>query len=249
VLLQVAENRLDDALAACDQQLKEVGDNKNAKAVIYYLKGGLLLGKDRTKDAEGFFKKSLRENPDYPQPYYMLSEIYLKNENTVDAIAQYEALLAQNPKQARPHMMLGIIYERRKEFDISEKHYRAALDINPEFVPAANNLAYILAVRDGNLNEALGLAQKAKEKVPNDPSIMDTLGLVYYKKGLYDNAIGEFNDSIAKLPDNATIRYHLGLAYYKKGENEKARAALEKALSLDGPFDGAAEARRILEEL
>ena len=77
---------------------------------------------------------------------------------------------------------------------------------------------------------------------------MDTLGLVYYKKGLYDNAIGEFNDSIAKLPDNATIRYHLGLAYYKKGENEKARAALEKALSLDGPFDGAAEARRILEE-
>ena len=179
----------------------------------------------------------------------MLSEIYLKNENTVDAIAQYEALLAQNPKQARPHMMLGIIYERRKKFDISEKHYRNALDINPEFVPAANNLAYILAVRDGNLNEALGLAQKAKEKVPNDPSIMDTLGLVYYKKGLYDNAIGEFNDSIAKLPDNATIRYHLGLAYYKKGENEKARAALEKALSLDGSFDGAEEAKRILEEL
>jgi tetratricopeptide (TPR) repeat protein len=78
---------------------------------------------------------------------------------------------------------------------------------------------------------------------------MDTLGWVYYNKGLYGNAIGEFNDSIAKLPDNATIRYHLGLAYYKKGENDKAKAALEKALSLDGSFDGAEEAKRILEEL
>ena len=111
------------------------------------------------------------------------------------------------------------------------------------------NLAYMLASRGENLNEALGLAQKAKEKSPNSPGIMDTLGWVYYQKGLYDNAIGEFNDSIAQLPDNATIRYHLGLAYHKKGEKEKAREALEKALSLDGSFEGAEDARRILNEL
>ena len=36
---------------------------------------------------------------------------------------------------------------------------------------------------------------------------MDTLGWVYYKKGLYDSAINEFSDSLAKIPDNAIVHY------------------------------------------
>ena len=129
-------------------------------------------------------------------------------------------------------MLLGTIYEMKGQTDQAEDHYRKALDIDQAFIPAANNLAYLLATWGENLNEALQLAQKAREKLPNSPHIMDTLGWVYYQKGLYDHAIGEFSDSIVKLPDNATIRYHLGLVYYKKKENTKARETLEKALSL-----------------
>jgi hypothetical protein len=39
------------------------------------------------------------------------------------------------------------------------------------------------------------------------------------------------------------------MAYYKKGQTEKARAELEKALSLDANFDGAGEARKVLSEM
>jgi tetratricopeptide (TPR) repeat protein len=78
---------------------------------------------------------------------------------------------------------------------------------------------------------------------------MDTLGFVYYKKGLYDSAIGEFTDSLEKIPDNPVVHYHLGLAYYKKGEKGRAKTQLQKALSLDQEFDGADEARQILTEL
>jgi Tfp pilus assembly protein PilF len=45
------------------------------------------------------------------------------------------------------------------------------------------------------------------------------------------------------------IRYHLGMAYLKNGETKKASQELEKALSLDGSFDGAAEAREALADL
>ena len=78
---------------------------------------------------------------------------------------------------------------------------------------------------------------------------MDTLGWIYYKKGLYDSAIGEFTDSLAKIPENPMVHYHLGMAYYKKGNAERARVALEKALSLGDTFDGADEAKRVLAEL
>jgi tetratricopeptide (TPR) repeat protein len=78
---------------------------------------------------------------------------------------------------------------------------------------------------------------------------MDTLGWVYYKKGLYDLAIGEFSDSLAKIPENAAVIYHLGMAYYKKGEKEKAKEQLEKALSLQPDFPGSDEARQVLDGL
>ena len=78
---------------------------------------------------------------------------------------------------------------------------------------------------------------------------MDTLGWVYYRKGLYDSAIAEFKASLAKAPDNPTVAYHLGLAYYKKDEPDKARVELQRALDLSGSFDGAGEARKLLAEM
>ncbi|MBW2246973.1 MAG: tetratricopeptide repeat protein [Deltaproteobacteria bacterium] len=101
-------------------------------------------------------------------------------------------------------------------------------------------------MQNKNIDEALELARNAKEKLPNDPNVMDTLGLIYYKKGFFDSAIGEFADSLEQIPDNALVHYHLGLAYYKKGDKNPARAELEKALNLDQEFEGADDARQIL---
>jgi tetratricopeptide (TPR) repeat protein len=249
VLMHAAQKDLQGALKACDQQLTKVGDNRTAKAMIYNLKGGVYLAMRNTKDAEAAYKKALVENPNYLPPYTDLARIYLANDRVIDAIAQFQTALDKNPNQTGPHMLLGTIFDMQKRTDLSEKHYRAALDVDPNFAPAANNLAWLLANRGENLNEALDLAQRAKAKFPDNPNIIDTLGWVYYKKELYDNAVTEFSDAVEKQPNNSIMRYHLGLAYYKKGENDKARQELEKALSLNQTFDGADEAKRILGEL
>ena len=77
----------------------------------------------------------------------------------------------------------------------------------------------------------------------------DTLGWIYYKKGLASLAIPHFQDSVQQQPDNATFRYHLGLAYAQAGDSASARRSLERALALASDFDGAADARRLLVEL
>jgi uncharacterized protein HemY len=86
----------------------------------------------------------------------------------------------------------------------------------------------------------------AKEKLPDSPCVMGTLGWVYYKKGLYGSTIGEFSDGLTQIPENPAVIYHLGMAYYKNGDAQKARAELEKALGLDENFNGAKEARQVL---
>ena len=135
---------------------------------------------------------------------------------------------------------------------ILQKHrtsYEKALKINPNFPPAANNLAYLYAERGGNIDVALNLAQKAKEQVPDDPNISDTLGWIYYKKNVPSRAIAYLKEAAEKVPNQPMIRYHLGMAYYKNGNRDLAKKELNEALKIDPKFPGADEARATLNAL
>ncbi len=246
IRVQADRKEYSPALKRCDQQLQLWADSPARSAVVYNLKGDLYLAQGLKAVAIESFQTAIRENPNFLRPYYVLAEIYLGEHQEEKAIARYKDLLDVNPNQAQPHLLLGIIYEKQKQYDKSEAHYRSALEVNPEFAAAANNLAFILADQNKDIDEALRLARLAKEKLPNSPYVMDTLGWVYFKKGLYGSAIGEFSGCLARIPENPAVIYHLGMAYYKNGDARKARVELEKALGLDENFDGAEEARQVL---
>jgi len=130
-----------------------------------------------------------------------------------------------------------------KKYDKAKEYYQKVLKINPKFPPAANNLAYLYAEGRGNIDEALNLAQSAKQQVPDDPHISDTLGWIYYKKNIFTRAVVYLKEANEKISDNASMRYHLGMAYYRSGDKENAKKELRKSLELDSRFSGADEAR------
>jgi hypothetical protein len=45
---------------------------------------------------------------------------------------------------------------------------------------------------------------------------------------------------------NPLYHFHLGIAHAQRGDDGKARQALQRALSIDSRFEGAAEARHTL---
>ncbi len=178
-----------------------------------------------------------------------LAKIYIIEKKLDQAITQYEAILSKNPKYLAAYMALGTIYDQQDDGEKAETYYRKALEIKSDFAPAANNLAWNLTERGGNIDEALGFAQVVKEQMPDNGAVMDTLGWIYYLKGSYLNAIAEFEDSLTQNPDNPVINLHLGLAYYKNKQPRKAKGFLEKALNISQNFKGAEEARNILKEI
>src|SRR5687767_10959816 len=128
---------------------------------------------------------------------------------------------------------------------------------DPNAVIAANNLAWLYAVNGkGNLDEAVRLAQSVVQN-PNIPGFVDTLGWVYYKKGLYGAAVEQLKKAVelderhAKVSNGTpapNYQYHLGMALKARGEKDTARRALEQALRLSekAPFTEADEARNAL---
>lgn len=108
--------------------------------------------------------------------------------------------------------------------------YQQAVKLDPSNGVALNNLAFQLAETGGDLDQALTYAQRAKQMMPNMSEVADTLGWIYLKKNLADNAIDIFRELVAKAPNNATYRYHLGMAFSQKGDKPRAIKELQQAL-------------------
>ena len=249
VNIYIRNKKYDNALQLCRKQRKKIGEQPRHLALIEYLEGNIFLAKKDSKRAQQHFEEAIKIDPNILGSYLALARVYMRTEKIDEAIVQYEAVLHKNPKFLGGYMALGAIYEQRGEKGKAEANYRKALEIKSDFAPAANNLAWSLAERGGNIDEALGLAQIAKEQMPESPAIMDTLGWIYYIKGSYLSAIAELQDSVARDPHNPVINYHAGLAYYKNNQPNKSREFLEKALKIDQNFKGAEQARSILKDI
>jgi tetratricopeptide (TPR) repeat protein len=249
VSMQVRDKKFDQALQTCENQKQKIGDDPPFLAYIDFLEGNIYQAGDDSKMAQMQFEKAIETDPNILSAYEALARIYTKEARLDEAISQYERILEKQHNYLIAHMALGTIYDLKGDKEKAETCYRKALDIKKDFAPAANNLAWNLADKGGNIDEALTFARIAKEQMPKNAAVMDTLGWIYYLKGSYLNAVDELQDSVEGSPENPVIHYHLGLAYYKNNEPEKAKEVLEKALELDNDFAGAPEAQTLLKEI
>ena len=199
-------------------------------------------------EMEKALKKTVEADSASLDAYTMLAKMYYQQGRLDLARVQFEKYVETAPASVPGNTMLATILDLQGKKQEAKARYNRALQIDPRAAVAANNLAWIDANTDGaNLDVALQLAQSAKAQLPNSHEVDDTLGWIYYKKGLSTLAIESFENSTLKQPTNAVYAYHLGLAYHKNGDAAKARKELERALRLKPDFDGAAEARKLLE--
>jgi tetratricopeptide (TPR) repeat protein len=206
------------------------------------------VNKEITK-AEGHYKRAIEINPNIAGFYLSLASFYVRQNLTDKAIGEFHTAIQKDPNSISGHMGLGIIYDNQKNYEKAKEYYQKVLKINPKFAPAANNLAYLYAEREGNIDEALNLAQDAKRQVPDDPHISDTLGWIYYKKNIFNRAIVYLKEANDKIADHPVMKYHLGMAHYKNGDKENAKRELRRSLELDPRFEGAEMARITLKSI
>ena len=183
--------------------------------------------------------------PAFMPGYSMLAQLYMQQRRIDEARAEFEGIVQRDPSAVGARTMVGMLLEAQGKRDDARKSYEATVSGTENAPVAANNLAFIYAEQGTNLDVALQLATSAKQGLPDDPSVDDTLGWVYYKKDLPSLAVRPLEDSLKKRPDAPWSLYHLGLTYAKLGDKAKAREALERALKLD-PKVGGDEARRVL---
>ena len=257
IRLYAHTNELNKAHARIDQVLNTYPTN----ASLHYLKAQIYGFERNSGQAEAELRKTLELDSNYIAAYSSLGALFINTKQEDRAIAEYQKILERRPDNATAYTLIGMLDDARKNYDAAAESYRKALSKDQNAVIAANNLAWLYAVNGkGNLDEAVRLAQGVVQKNPNIPGFIDTLGWVYYKKGLYGAAIEQLQKAVAldeRSAKNgagnpsANYHYHLGMALKAKGEKEAARRALEQAVKLSekAPFTDAEEARNVLATL
>jgi len=227
---------------------KKVLDETVAKEpknpLLWDMVGRFQLASGKPAEAEGAFLKSIELAPEFTAPYYQLGVLYAAQKKFPEAEKRLREVTEKNDRNVGARVLLGMVLNSEGKIDAANREYRKVLTLSPKHPLAANNLASNLADGGGNLDEALKFAQIAREAAPEDPSVGDTLGWIYYKKGLIDTAYPLLADAAGKLKNNPSIRYHHGMVLAKKGKNREAAAELKAALALDPKFPGAEEAKK-----
>lgn len=238
VAASIQLNQTAKAHARIDELLIANAGKDDVLAALHYLKSTVFSAVKNTASAEQEMMNSIALDENYLPSYSAYASLLASQNRTDEAIAQYHKIIERRPA-AQVYAMLGILEDARGKTAESEKAYRKALEIAPETSIAANNLAWLIAENQGNLDEALQLATAAVGKNQTVAGFYDTLGLVYLKKGLYPPAVEQFKKAIAldeakmqKTGAAATpgYRVRLGMALAKAGDKIAARREAEASL-------------------
>ena len=245
--LDLRHGRKKEAAARVESTLALAFGNPSADLLLVSAK--VHIGAGNFDRAEVLLKQAIDREPSRLNAYGILGQLYALQNRLIDAQAQFQALLQRDPKSVSAGTMLGMIFEARNDQAGAERQYKQTLAVDPSAAVAANNLAWIYVSTGRNLDEALQLAQTALKSVPEEPHVNDTIGWVFYRKGLYREAIRHLELSIKRDASDATVHYHLGMAYAGAGDRDRARQSLTRALSMSQRFDGADEAKKTLGSL
>ena len=201
----------------------------------------------RFGEAETHLLKVIEAAPSHPDAYAMLGTIYLQQNRVAAARTQFEKVVAKQPRSLPGWTVIGTIDLMEARIPDAQRSFERVLEINPKSGVAANNLAWIYAENGGSLDAALQLAQVASRELPDDAEVSDTLGWIYYKKGMIELSIATLRRSLEIDPQNPHAAYHLALAYDKRGDRDLARQMLSRYLTIDSTSARSAEVKRRLE--
>jgi Flp pilus assembly protein TadD len=203
----------------------------------------------RFDEAIANYRRVLEKDPKSVDLHIQIGETYRFKGDVASAVSYFRKATQLSPNDPRAYLPLGVLLDTLGQRAEAKTIYQQILKLQPDQPIALNNLAFLMAESGEDLDQALSLAQRARQKLPQDPNVADTLGWIYIKKNLSDNAIEIFRELVGKLPHTSTYRFHLGMALYQKGDRFSARKELQTALQSKPAPEEAARIKELLAKL
>ena len=177
-----------------------------------------------------------RQFPELTDVHVALGDLNREQEQFTEAVTAYDRAIALLEERDTPQWFVyyarAIAKERLDNWPEAEADFRRALELNPDHPQVLNYLGYTMVEKGVNLDEALGMIERAAEARPESGYIVDSLGWGLYRLGRYDQAIGHMERAAELMPTDPVVNDHLGDVLWAVGRKVEARFQWRRALSL-----------------
>ena len=197
-----------------------------------YRRGAIYLAAHDTAMAVADFKILLTANGEDGYGYLGLGEMAAHDGRYADAIAQFNKAAALRPNDSM------ILSARADAYALSGEYQKAMADDDTMIGSFKwygfpyNSRCWDRALANRDLDAALADCNQALGEVPDDPSTLDSRGMVKFRQGMWDDAIADYNAALKHNPYFAPSLFMRGMSELRKGDANPGRADIAKAETL-----------------
>jgi tetratricopeptide (TPR) repeat protein len=223
---------------------EHVQAHPKSASLQFYL-GRHLAQSGAISEARTAFQTARQTDPAFWQASLALANLSMRENKVEDARSLVTPLVAHKDASVPARKLLAAIEIKSGQLPAAVEQFRKIAEARPNDILAMNNLAYALAEYANLPDEALKIAQRAKEAAPDSAAVDDTLGWVLVKKGLFNNAVQYLESSVRRQP-TAERHAHLAVAYARKGQVDRGYEHLNAAVKLNPTSPEVAAAKRLI---
>lgn len=159
----------------------------------YYL-GDLLQHFGRVSDAERYLKQAVALDPGFTPSYASLGVLYVHQQRYAEA-KKYLQKATSSPQSAQVHYLHAYVLSREnlsadgrisgysaENAEMMREQLLRSIKLDPNYAPAPYLLAVVDLVRNERLDEAIQMAQKARQLEPSKAGYALLLGHIYLRR-------------------------------------------------------------------
>jgi tetratricopeptide (TPR) repeat protein len=212
------------------ERLQEIAKANPKAPDIQHVLGQWYMRAGQHDDARRAFEAAKMLDPKFLPSLLALADLDIRDDRIEAARARLTEVLRVDPRNQSALIMMAGVDDRLSNRADAIAKYQTILSMDSSNMAALNNLAYDLALE--RPDEALKPAQQAAELAPKSAAVQDTLGFVYYRKGLYTLARERLQMAVS-LETTPLYQFHLGMCYLKLGEQTLGESTVRAALAKD----------------
>ncbi|KAJ8032295.1 Transmembrane and TPR repeat-containing protein 3 [Holothuria leucospilota] len=205
---------------------------------VFYNLGEIKMKNESTwPEAENLFKKAIRLNYQFEDPYKKLSNLYHRSQEYHKAVGILKKYLSFDSRSCNILNQLGELYLSGGKHEDARKQFEQCLRYQPQDEKAQFNIVKLME-RDGtgSKEEARDLIKRFEKLLEdskgNRKAILTKLGELHRGIQEYDIAISYYSKILEVQPDDTNILTALSLAYKGLNNIEMASSILQQIVQI-----------------
>jgi len=204
-LVALAKMASDDGRAQEGIALLERARDKNPNAVQPRLiLANYQLRRGNAPEALVLAGEAYAISPQLPAAALLLGRAQIANGQPDDALSTLSELAQRYPDSADTHMQLALAYGQKRDVDNTRRALDRVLELQPGNPLATLGLGN-LALRTGELDEAMAIAKQLQQTQPKSPAGFSLEGDVLMARSEPRKAASAYETALAKAPASATV--------------------------------------------